>query len=66
MVCIRKARESDFEGVLNLAKELYNTEVSFDKNLKTDYYDNQEAGGNIKKSILSRKKTFLVAYEDSN
>ena len=54
MICIRKAKKSDFEGILELAKELYNTEVPFDKNLKSDYYDNQEAKDNIKKSILSK------------
>lgn len=64
MVNIRKAKKADFDKILKLAKELHEAELPFDKNLNKNYYDNKKEIKDLKKSILSRKKVFLVA--DSN
>ena len=66
MINIRKGRKSDFDKILKLAKELYEAELPFDKNLNKHYYNNQKAKDDLRKSISSRKKTFLVAEEDRN
>lgn len=66
MINIRKAKKDDFDKILKLAKELYEAELPFDKNLNPNYYYNQKAKDDLKKSILSRKRTFLVAEENDN
>lgn len=66
MVNIRKAKKDDFDKILKLAKELYEAELPFDKNLNKDYYNNQKVKDDLRKSISSRKKTFLVAEKDRN
>ena len=64
MINIRRAKKSDFNKILELAKELYEAELPFDKNLDKDYYNSKKAKHDLKKSISSRRKTFLVAEED--
>lgn len=66
MVNIRKAKKSDFDKILKLAKELYEVELPFDKNLNKDYYNSKKAESNLKKSISSKNNTFLVAEQDND
>lgn len=66
MINIRKARKCDFDEIFKLAKQLYETELPFDKNLYEDYYNGKKSKEDLKKSISSRKRTFLVAEEDNN
>ncbi len=66
MINIRKAKKGDFDKILKLAKELYEAELPFDKNLKKNYYNNKKEIKDLKKSISSRKKTFLVAQQDDD
>ena len=66
MVNIRKAKKSDFDKILKLAKQLYEVELPFDKNLNKDYYNTKKAENNLKKSIKSKKNTFLVAEQDKD
>ena len=66
MVNIRKAKKADFDKILKLAKELHEAELPFDKNLNKNYYNNKKEIKDLKKSISSRKKVFLVAESDND
>lgn len=66
MVNIRKAKKYDFDEIFKLAKQLYEAELPFDKNLNKDYYNSKKSKKDLKKLISSRQRTFLVAEKDNN
>lgn len=66
MINIRKAKKTDFDKILKLSKELHEAELPFDKNLNKNYYNNKKTIKDLKKSISSREKLFLVAELDND
>ena len=42
-IIIRKAKKSDFDSILKLAKQLWDTEKVFFSNLKDDYFADEQA-----------------------
>lgn len=63
---IRKAKKTDFEPILNLAKQLWDAEKGFSSNLKDDYYANPKARESLLKDISKRKSIFIVVEIDKN
>ena len=64
-IIIRKAKKSDFDSILKLAKQLWDTEKVFFSNLKDDYFADEQAKSLLLKNILKRKNHFLVAEENN-
>lgn len=61
---IRKVNINDYNGVINLYKQLYDAEKVFDDNLARTYKVDENEEKKIKKRIKSRKEIFLVAELD--
>lgn len=64
-IIIRKAKKSDFDSILKLAKQLWDTEKVFFSNLKDDYFADEQAKSLLLNNILKRKSHFLVAEENN-
>ncbi len=62
---IRKTKIEDYDKIIELYKELYDTEKIFDKNLTNIYDVSNKQKENILKRIKSRKEIFLVAEENN-
>ena len=62
---IRKANINDYESVINLYKQLFDTEKVFDDNVVKTYKVDEQEEKKIKKRIKSRKEIFLVAEIDN-
>lgn len=62
---IRKAKVTDFEAIVVLAKQLWETEKPFDSNLTDNYYESTEGRESLLKDIKSRKRFFMIAEIDS-
>lgn len=63
---IRKANKNDIDSIVNLANELYETEMPFDTNLKAGYYKTKTGRKQLLKDIKSKKKIVLVAILNNN
>lgn len=63
-VKVRKAKKSDFEKVLDLEKQLWDTEKVFFDNINDEYYLNEETEKEVLRNILSRKNIVLVAENE--
>ena len=61
---IRKTIINDFNGVINLYKQLFEAEKVFDENIIKTYKIDEKEEKKIKKRIRSRKVIFLVAEID--
>ena len=61
---IRKTIINDFNGVINLYKQLFEAEKVFDENIVKTYKIDEKEEKKIKKRIRSRKVIFLVAEID--
>ena len=64
MIIIRKAKLSDFDAIFDLRKQLWETELPFDPNIKKDYYETEEAKREVLRAMRARKNIFLVAEEN--
>ena len=63
---IRKAHKKDIDSIVNLANELYETEMPFDTNLKAGYYKTKTGRKELLKYIKDKKKLVLVAIINDN
>ncbi len=62
---IRKVNINDYKDVINLYKQLFDTEKFFDDNLVRTYKVDEKEERRIRKMITSRKVIFLVAEIDN-
>jgi len=62
---IRKVNINDYEDIVNLYKQLFDSEKKFDDNIVRTYKIDEKEEKRIKKSIKSRKGIFLVAEIDN-
>ncbi len=62
---IRKVNINDYNDIINLYQQLFDSEKVFDNNIKKTYKVSEKEGQMIKKRIRSRKGIFLVAEIDS-
>lgn len=62
---IRKVNINDYEDIVNLYKQLFDSEKKFDDNIVRTYKIDEKEEKRIKKNIKSRKGIFLVAEIDN-
>ena len=62
---IRKVNINDYKDIVNLYKQLFDSEKKFDDNIVRTYKIDEKEEKRIKKSIKSRKGIFLVAEIDN-
>lgn len=63
-IIIRKANKKDFDCVVDLASQLWETEQPFDQNIKAGYFQTESGQKELLKGMKSRKSIFLVAVID--
>lgn len=62
---IRKVNINDYDGVVNLYKQLFDAEKVFDENIVRTYKIDEKEENRIKKRIRARKEIFFVAEIDN-
>ena len=60
----RKAKISDFDVILDLVSQLWDTESIISDILNKDYYKTEKAKEHLLKDIKSKKLMFIVAVLD--
>lgn len=58
---IRKVKKEDFNSVINLAKQLWDTEKVFSENIQDDYYSKENVQKLLKIQMMRKNTIFLVA-----